>query len=94
METVPDDIARVTLPPVPKLDMDAIAMATTALEKSDNPVLILGGETLCEERLMAAAQIRAATGAKLYMETFPSRAERGEGLPMPETIILESKPRP
>ena len=86
METVPDDIARVTLPPVPKLDMDTIAMAATALEKSHNPVLILGGEALCEEGLMAAAQIRAATNAELYMETFPSRAERGEGLPVVHRI--------
>jgi thiamine pyrophosphate-dependent acetolactate synthase large subunit-like protein len=30
METVPDDITRVILPSVPKLDMDAIAMAATA----------------------------------------------------------------
>ena len=82
METVPDDIAPVTLPSAPKLDMDVISMAAASLKKAHNPVLILGGEALCEEGLMAAAKIRAATGAELYMETFPSRVERGEGLPV------------
>ena len=82
LQTVADDIAQVSFPALPEPDMDIISSAATTLKKASKPVLILGGNALSKEGLMAAAQIRAATGAALYMETFPRRAERGEGLPV------------
>ncbi len=48
--------------------------------------ILLGGRTLREPGLMAAARISAATGAKLLAEVFPTRFERGAGLPVPERL--------
>jgi acetolactate synthase I/II/III large subunit len=44
-------------------------------------VLLLGGTALTRRGQRAAGMIAAATGAALYSETFPARAERGGGLP-------------
>ena len=44
-------------------------------------VLLLGGNALSHAGQLAAARISAGTGARLYCETFPARAERGGGLP-------------
>lgn len=44
-------------------------------------VLLLGGNALSRAGQLAAARISAGTGATLYCETFPARAERGGGLP-------------
>ncbi len=43
--------------------------------------LVLGGPALSREGLMAAARIGAATDCDLLCGTFPSRMERGAGLP-------------
>jgi acetolactate synthase-1/2/3 large subunit len=60
----------------------------------DRVVLLLGGNALGRRAQEAAGRIAAATGARLYSETFPARAERGGGLPaidrlpyFPETAI-------
>jgi acetolactate synthase-1/2/3 large subunit len=57
-------------------------------------VLLLGGASLSRLGQCAAGQIAAATGARLYSETFPAWAERGGGLPpidrlpyFPETAV-------
>jgi acetolactate synthase-1/2/3 large subunit len=57
-------------------------------------VLLLGGNALSRRAQEAAGRIAARTGATLYSETFPARAERGGGLPaidrlpyFPETAI-------
>ena len=44
-------------------------------------VLLLGGNALSRAGQLAAARISAGTGAALFCETFPARAERGGGLP-------------
>jgi acetolactate synthase-1/2/3 large subunit len=44
-------------------------------------VLLLGGNALTRAGQRAAGRIAAGTGATLYAETFPARAERGGGLP-------------
>jgi acetolactate synthase-1/2/3 large subunit len=46
-----------------------------------NGVLILGGGALSRAGQRAAGRISLATGAAVYSETFPARAERGGGLP-------------
>jgi acetolactate synthase-1/2/3 large subunit len=49
-------------------------------------VLLLGGAALGEEGVRAAQRIAAATGARLRVETFPARWERGGGLPALERL--------
>ena len=66
--------------PQPALPGDAVAAAATAL-RSGPSVLMIGGEATRERGLLAASRITAATGAKLLCETFPTRLERGAGLP-------------
>ena len=51
-----------------------------------NKAILLGGRALRELALMAAARIAASTGAKLFAEVFPTRLERGAGLPPVERI--------
>jgi acetolactate synthase-1/2/3 large subunit len=64
--------------PVP----DAVVTGVAGVLRSGEPaVLFLGGRALRERGLLAAARISAATGAALLCETFPSRLERGAGLP-------------
>lgn len=58
----------------------------SCLNKAAKPALILGGRALSARGLLAAAAICAKTGASLFMETFPSRLERGQNLPAPERI--------
>jgi acetolactate synthase-1/2/3 large subunit len=43
--------------------------------------MLLGGKALSRADLRAVARIRAATGCDLFCDTFPSRVERGAGLP-------------
>ena len=43
--------------------------------------LFLGGAALGEKGLLAAARVAAETGARVICETFPTRMQRGPGLP-------------
>lgn len=58
---------------------DAIARAAAALRSSGPKALFLGGMALREDALLQAGRIAAATGAQLFMETFSTRLQRGEG---------------
>ena len=44
-------------------------------------MLFVGGPATCEAGLAAANRVAAATGARLLCETFPTRLERGAGVP-------------
>jgi len=48
--------------------------------------ILLGGTALHEESLLAAARIAATCGVKVYAETFPTRMQRGAGLPAVDRI--------
>ncbi|GAA5175585.1 acetolactate synthase large subunit [Pseudonocardia eucalypti] len=61
---------------------EAVAAAAKALRSGDPGVLLIGGEATREPGLSAAARIAEATGAKLLCETFPTRLERGAGVPV------------
>jgi acetolactate synthase-1/2/3 large subunit len=52
-----------------------------ALRSGRQCTLFVGGRVLREPGLRAAHRIVTATGAKLLCETFPTRLERGEGVP-------------
>ncbi len=64
-------------------DLDTIA---AALKGPGKTAILLGGRALREPALLAAARIAAHTGAKLFAEVFPTRIERGAGLPHVERI--------
>jgi acetolactate synthase-1/2/3 large subunit len=71
-------------PPVAAGDVvDAVA---GALRGRGETAILLGGRALREPGLAAASRIAAATGAKLLAEVFPTRLERGAGLPPIERV--------
>ena len=70
-------------PPATAATVEAIA---SAIHSGGKVALLLGGQALREPALLAAAKIAAASGAKLYAEVFPTRLQRGAGLPPIERI--------
>ena len=65
---------------VDPIDADAIGAAAAALQRADGAALLLGG-TVREAELVAAEQIRAATGCAVWIDTFPAVIEQGRGRP-------------
>ena len=67
---------------------DAATITTIAqvLNAGGKAALLLGGRALREPALLAAARIAAKSGVKLLAEVFPTRLERGAGLPPVERI--------
>ena len=49
-------------------------------------MILVGGDATTTPGLTAAARIAAATGARWYCETFPTRLERGAGIPAVDRI--------
>jgi acetolactate synthase I/II/III large subunit len=64
--------------PVPD---QAVGSAAAALRSDEPCMILLGGEGMRRPGLEAASRIVQATGARMLGETFPSRHERGAGLP-------------
>lgn len=60
--------------------------AEMLLTKGKKNALLLGRRVLLADGLMAASKIAEKTGAKLFAEVFPTRLERGAGLPKVERI--------
>ncbi len=74
-------------PAVPPVAPDeAIEAAASALLGRGEAALLLGGRALRADGLEAGSRIATATGAKLLAEAFPTRLERGAGLPTVERI--------
>jgi acetolactate synthase-1/2/3 large subunit len=63
--------------------IDAVAQA---LREARRPALLLGRRALLGGALLDAARIAAQCGARLYAETFPTRLQRGAGLPAVERL--------
>jgi acetolactate synthase-1/2/3 large subunit len=61
-------------------------IADILLTCGQKTAILLGRRVLLEEGLIAAAKIAEKTGAKLFCEVFPTRLERGAGLPYVERI--------
>ncbi|WP_028100991.1 acetolactate synthase large subunit [Pseudoduganella violaceinigra] len=72
--------------PPPCADDAAIERIADVLMAGGRNAILLGGRALREPGLMAAARIAAQSGAKLFAEVFPTRFERGAGLPHAERI--------
>jgi acetolactate synthase-1/2/3 large subunit len=68
--------------------VDAAAVESVAeVLRSDQPAIILvGGDATRKPGLTAAARIAEATESRWYCETFPTRLERGAGVPAVERI--------
>ena len=72
--------------PAPAASEKAVSEAAEALRGRGKSALLLGGRALREPGLVAAARIAAAAGVKVFAEPFPTRLERGAGLPAVERI--------
>jgi acetolactate synthase I/II/III large subunit len=78
----PQQIKRaVATPPAPAFDEARVGTVLQALRGRAKVVFLLGDRALSRRGHVAAGRIAAATGARLYSETFPARTERGGGLP-------------
>jgi acetolactate synthase-1/2/3 large subunit len=74
------------LSPPPAAAADAVAKIADVIRSGGKVALLLGRHALREPALLAAARIAAHSGVKLLAEVFPTRLERGAGLPPVERI--------
>jgi acetolactate synthase-1/2/3 large subunit len=76
------------VPPAARRTVDSAAVELVAkvLRSGEPAALFLGGSALSERALLAAQRVAAATGTQLLAETFPTRIERGNGLPEPTRL--------
>jgi acetolactate synthase-1/2/3 large subunit len=77
--------AALPVPAPPRVDEAAVARAA-ALLRAGGAALLLDGAALGEEALLLAHRIGAATGARLYANSFAPRLPRGPGRPVPARI--------
>jgi len=71
----------------PAVSGDAIGRATSLLRDHEGKAaLFIGGTAMRARGLKAAGRIAAKAGCRLICETFPSRLERGGGLPVVEKL--------
>ncbi|CAN5279286.1 acetolactate synthase large subunit [soil metagenome] len=80
-EGVQADIPPIAVVTPPSVTDEAIQLAANAFRSGESTVLMIGGDATRGAGLAAAARIAAATGARLLCETFPTRLERGAGVP-------------
>jgi acetolactate synthase-1/2/3 large subunit len=78
-------------PPIPRrpatpVDEGVVEAVAKALRSGEPCGLLLGGAALAEDGLVAASRLANATGARLLAETFPTRLERGAGVPPIERL--------
>ena len=70
----------------PAASAEVVGGVAEALRGGGRAAILLGGRALREDGLGLAAQVAAATGTKLFAEVFPTRWERGAGLPAVERL--------
>ncbi len=76
-----------TVPAHPESADPQLARGVLEVLRSGEPtVLMIGGDATRGRGLAAAARIAQATGARLLCETFPTRLERGAGVPAVERL--------
>ncbi|MEZ5457448.1 MAG: acetolactate synthase large subunit [Lysobacteraceae bacterium] len=63
-----------------------IAAIAQVIQGGGKIAMLLGGQALREPSLMRAGKLAARFGVKLFAEVFPTRIERGAGLPAVERI--------
>ncbi len=72
--------------PAESADDATVRAIAAAIRSGGRCALLLGGHALREPALLAASRIAARHGVKLFSEVFPTRMERGAGLPAVERI--------
>jgi acetolactate synthase-1/2/3 large subunit len=74
--------------PIPERASDSIIneIAEVLKKSGKKTAIFLGRRVLMEEGLIAASKIAEKTGAKLLTEVFPTRLQRGAGLPYVERL--------
>lgn len=76
----------------PQADSQEVAELANILQRHGHKVaIVLGRRALLEEGLVAASKIAETTGAKLFCEVFPTRLQRGAGLPAVERLAYLSE---
>jgi acetolactate synthase I/II/III large subunit len=65
---------------------DRIGDVAKAIRTGQPVAFLIGGRAMRAEGLLAAARVASESGATLLCETFPSRQERGAGLPNVERL--------
>lgn len=84
---VPDNLVGQQASAPDGIDALDLTGATELLRaQGERAVLLLGGAATGVDGLRAAARVRAATGARLLVETFPARLARGQGVPALERL--------
>lgn len=75
-------------PPFDPKPADSATISSTAeiIRSGGRTALLLGGRALREPAILAAARIAAKTGVRVLAEVFPTRLERGAGLPQVERL--------
>ncbi|MGB9249527.1 MAG: acetolactate synthase large subunit [Mycobacterium sp.] len=73
-------------PKRPDVDADAVESAAAVLLSGEPTVILIGGDATHGAGLSAGARIAEATGTRWYCETFPTRLERGAGIPAVDRI--------
>ena len=73
-------------PKQPDVNADAVETAAAVLRSDEPTVLLIGGDATRGAGLASAARIAEATGTRWYCETFPTRLERGAGIPAVDRI--------
>jgi len=76
----------ITAAPAPRVTDERILEVARRLRASSRCGLLLGSDALGADAQRAAARIASAVGAKLWIETFPARWERGGDLPAFERL--------
>ena len=73
--------------PPPQPSAERLAGARRVLRAGQPSAILLGGpHALSKRGLAAASRIAAASGCRLFCETFPARMERGAGFPVVEKL--------
>jgi acetolactate synthase-1/2/3 large subunit len=78
--------APVEVPARTEVAEDTVDAVAKALRSGEPVGLLVGGAALRERGLMAAGRIAGTVQAKLLCETFPTRLERGAGIPPVERL--------
>ncbi len=72
--------------PTPAVASGEVVSQVAAALRAGNAAILLGGRAHREDALVSADRIAGATGAKLLASVFPTRLERGAGIPSPERL--------
>ncbi|MCB9192767.1 MAG: acetolactate synthase large subunit [Flavobacteriales bacterium] len=74
--------------PAPEVASDEVVNSVAEVLKSSGKktAILLGRRVILEDGLMLASKLSEKTGAKLFTEVFPTRLQRGAGLPNVERI--------